>query len=112
MNKIPAIILILASLLPGCTDNLTGKQEEELEVISLEFSNPRSDYRPGAFWCWLNGNMSKKAISYDLKEMSDKGMGRAEIWDVAAVNNPGNYIPAGPAFLSDSSVSLHKHDLA
>ena len=112
MNKIPAIILILASLLPGCTDNLTGKQEEELEVISLEFSNPRSDYRPGAFWCWLNGNMSKKAISYDLKEMSDKGMGRAEIWDVAAVNNPGNYIPAGPAFLSDSSVSLIKHAFA
>ncbi|MEE4117249.1 MAG: glycosyl hydrolase [Marinilabiliaceae bacterium] len=112
MNKIPVLILLLAALLTACTDKLPGERSADPENISLEFSNPGSDYRPGAFWCWLNGNISKKAISYDLKEMSEKGMGRAEIWDVAAVNNPGNYIPAGPAFLSDSSVSLIKHAFA
>jgi hypothetical protein len=41
--------------------------------------------------------------------MSEKGMGRAEIWDVAAVRNPDNMIPAGPAFLSDSSVAMIKY---
>jgi len=53
--------------------------------------------------------MTRESISRDLKEMSEKGMGRAEIWDVAAVNNPDNYIPAGPAFLSDSSVAMIKY---
>ena len=80
-----------------------------MEGLSVEFKNPPDYSRPGAFWCWLNGNMSRETISRDLREMSEKGMGRAEIWDVAAVNNPDNYIPAGPAFLSDSSVALIKH---
>jgi len=73
--------------------------------------DPSGDYRPGAFWCWLNGNMSKEAITRDLQEMKAKGMGRAEIWDVAAINNKDNYIPAGPAFMSDSSVALIRHAL-
>ncbi|MFC2098072.1 glycosyl hydrolase, partial [Bacteroidota bacterium] len=37
---------------------------------------------------------------------------RAEIWDVAAANNKDNYIPAGPAFLSDSSVAMIKYAFA
>jgi hypothetical protein len=80
-----------------------------LEGLSSGFADPAKEYRPGAFWCWLNGNMSETSISRDLKEMDEKGMGRAEIWDVAAANNKGNYIPAGPAFLSDSSVALIRH---
>jgi hypothetical protein len=83
-----------------------------LEKLSTEFRDPGRDYRPGAFWDWLNGNMSEKSVSRDIGEMSDKGMGRAEIWDVAAVNNPDDYIPAGPAFLSDSSASLIKYAIA
>ncbi len=76
--------------------------------MTEKFVNPPGSYRAGAFWCWLNGNMSREGISRDLREMSEKGMGRAEIWDVAAINNPDNFIPAGPAFLSDSSLAMIK----
>jgi len=93
----------------GCYNNKTNIDDAGIEKLSAEFKDPPSYSRPGAFWCWLNGNMSREAISRDLREMSEKGMGRAEIWDVAAVNNPDNYIPAGPAFLSDSSVALIKY---
>jgi len=100
---IPTIIIAVFLSMNYCTS-----PENEL---SKEFLNPAVSYRPGAFWCWLNGNMSREAISRDLREMSEKGMGRAEIWDVAAVNNPDGYIPAGPAFLSDSSVAMIKYAL-
>ena len=109
-RKILKYLLILqVFLLMGCSYNGKNIDNVGIDVISAGFKDPPSYSRPGAFWCWLNGNMSREAITRDLREMSEKGMGRAEIWDVAAVNNPGNYIPEGPAFLSDSSVALIKY---
>ena len=72
---------------------------------------PPDDARPGVFWCWLNGNMSRESITRDLEEMKAKGINMADLWDVAAISNPQT-IPAGPQFLSDSSVDLIKHALA
>ncbi len=97
--------------LVGCRNNKARKDDAGIEKLTTEFRHPPSSFRPGAFWCWLNGNMTREAITRDLREMSEKGMGRAEIWDVAAVNNPEDYIPAGPAFLSDSSVAMIKYAL-
>jgi len=103
-------LVLLMFLLVTCSSNEDLK-DVSIEALSLEFKDPPAYSRPGAFWCWLNGNMSREAISRDLREMSEKGIGRAGIWDVAAVNNPENYIPAGPAFLSDSSVALIQYAL-
>ncbi|MCF8222056.1 MAG: hypothetical protein K9J25_02835 [Bacteroidales bacterium] len=110
MNRliIPALLIIILS---ACTRSTDQHELSSLSTISENFINPPDEARPGAFWCWLNGNMSKESITRDLREMSEKGLRRAEIWDVAAVNNPDNYIPAGPSFLSDESVELIKHAL-
>jgi len=106
------IILILIILFLSCAVYEQSVKEVSIEKMSEEFVNPSNASRPGAYWCWLNGNMSREAITRDLREMSEKGMGRAEIWDVAAVNNPDNMIPAGPAFLCDSSITLIKYALS
>jgi len=89
------------------SDQITGDNQN----LPDEFVNPPSSYRPGAFWCWLNGNMSTTSITRDLEAMKSKGMNRAEIWDVAAVKNPA-FIPAGGAFLGDESVKLIKHAIS
>ena len=81
------------------------------QQLSDEFVNPPMTYRPGAFWCWLNGNMTATSITRDLEAMKSKGMNRAEIWDVAAIHNP-SFIPAGSEFLGNESVSLIKHAIA
>jgi alpha-L-rhamnosidase len=81
------------------------------QQLSAEFVNPPLSYRPGAFWCWLNGNMTPTAITRDLEAMKSKGINRAEIWDVAAIRNP-SFIPAGAEFLGNESVSLIKHSIA
>jgi hypothetical protein len=87
------------------------KETEMLAQISDEFKNPPMSVKPGAFWCWLNGNMSPTSITRDLEAMKSKGINRAEIWDVAAVKNP-SFIPAGGEFLGDESVSLIKHAIS
>ena len=83
-----------------------------LAGLSKGFVNPPASSRPGAYWCWLDGDMTKEAITYDLEEMKDKGMSRAEIWDVAIYDSPENTYGVGPEFLGDQSVELIKHALS
>ena len=72
------------------------------------FENPPVESRPGSFWCWLNGNMTKESITRDLEQMHAKGMGSADMWDVRANSNT-HIIPAGGPFLGDGSVELIRH---
>lgn len=108
--------ILLSMLMSGCSNQQlqkikSGGKVESFQHLSDEFINPPMSYRPGAFWCWLNGNMSATSITRDLEAMKSKGINRAEIWDVAAVKNP-SFIPAGGAFLGDESVSLIKHAIS
>ena len=105
------IILMISCSNPPLKQNYDGGQVQTIEHLSSEFVNPPESYKPGAFWCWLNGNMSTTSITRDLEAMKAKGINRAEIWDVAAVRDP-SFIPAGGAFLGDESVGLIKHAIA
>ncbi|MDR1098028.1 MAG: hypothetical protein LBL57_07850 [Tannerella sp.] len=80
-------------------------------VTGEAFGNPPLSARPGVFWDWLNGNITKAGITRDLEAMKSKGILRAELWDVAAHRNT-QMIPAGKPFLGDESVALIKHALA
>ena len=92
----------------------TGEEKDlnELQKRFAEFVRPPMSSRPGAFWCWLNGDVTKASITSDLEEMKAKGMGRAEIWDVAAVYNPNGAYGVGPEFMGDESVAHIKHALS
>jgi hypothetical protein len=110
MNKHLLIVFVVSMLLG--VGSCKQETAPPLDAISdQQFVNPPDDARPGVFWCWLNGNMSRASITRDLEEMKAKGINRADLWDVAAISNP-EMIPAGPQFLSDSSVDLIKHALA
>ncbi len=104
-------IMMFSCSNPHLEKNKSGQDVEHIQQLTDEFVNPPMSSRPGAFWCWLNGNMSATSITRDLEAMKSKGMNRAEIWDVAAVRNP-SFIPAGGAFLGDESVSLIKHAIS
>mgnify|MGYP001009817626 FL=1 len=41
------------------------------------WENPPNEARLRAYWWWLNGNVTKKAITRDLEEMKKKGFGGA-----------------------------------
>jgi hypothetical protein len=94
-------LCISVLMMSGCSERVNTKLTEE-------FINPSGTYRPGSFWCWLNGNMSRESITRDLEDMRDKGMGSAGLWDVAAISNP-SLIPAGGPFLDKESAELIRH---
>jgi len=107
-------LLIACTLFFSCSipyDNkITSEKEvETLLELSRNFVSPPNSSKPGAFWCWLNGDVTKESITNDLEEMKDKGMGRAEIWDVEARNNTNGTFGIGSAFLGDESAELIKH---
>ncbi len=112
MRQFTSIILLLFFFLviPSCQDN-DKSNNPSYKKLAADFKKPPASSRPGAFWCWLNGDVTKESITTDLEEMKAKGMGRAEIWDVAAVNNPENKFGTGDEFLGDKSVDLIKHAL-
>lgn len=105
-------LLIFACSNPSEQEIKSEKKIKDFQNLSDEFVNPPVSSRPGAFWCWLNGDVTKASISNDLEEMKKKGMGRAEIWDVEARNNSNGAYGIGPEFLGDESVESIKHALS
>ncbi|HNQ90264.1 MAG TPA: glycosyl hydrolase [Verrucomicrobiota bacterium] len=73
------------------------------------FADPPVNARPGAFWDWLNGSITREQITRDLEAMRHGGMRGGEIWDVAAYADPDGRVPAGPAFLGPESARLIAH---
>ncbi|NQV72126.1 hypothetical protein HQ496_03310, partial [bacterium] len=105
-----AFLLVFSAFQFGCQGPKTG--EKGLLELANGFVDPPMPSRPGAYWAWLNGDVTKESITFDLEEMKAKGMGRAEIWDVEARNNTNGAFGIGPAFLGDESVDLIKYALS
>ena len=71
------------------------------DALAAGFANPPAEARTRAYWWWLNGNVTKAAITRDLEEMKAKGFGGAIITDAGGAEQEGNaQVPAGPAFFS------------
>jgi hypothetical protein len=76
------------------------------------FLNPPPSARLRAYWWWLNGNVTKAAITRDLEEMKAKGFGGAVILDAGGAEQDGNdRVPHGPTFFSPEWRELYKHAL-
>jgi hypothetical protein len=76
------------------------------------WTDPPRDARLRAYWWWLNGCVTKAAITRDLEEMKALGWGGALIFDADGSNEEGNgRAPHGPTFLSPEWRGLYKHTL-
>ncbi|MCK5102709.1 MAG: hypothetical protein KAR17_07835, partial [Cyclobacteriaceae bacterium] len=98
------ILLIIVSVIfiSACGDGELAQQQ----TPSLEsgFKNPPISARPRAYLDFINGNFNLSQISYELKEMKEKGMGGFDIWDVKTPVDPKGIVPAGPSFLGKESI--------
>jgi hypothetical protein len=89
--------------------NIAELVRAEDRLSPAAFAVPPVHVRPGAFWDWLNGSITREQITRDLEAMKRGGMRGAEIWDVAAAADPDRRVPAGPAFLGPESTRLIVH---
>lgn len=80
--------------------------------LETDWQNPPPDARLRAYWWWLNGNVTKEAITRDLEQMKAKGFGGALICDAGGAEQWGNArVPHGPTFFTPEWRELYKHTL-
>lgn len=74
------------------------------------FLAPALPYRPGCYWWWFNGLVSREGITRDLEEFKAKGFG-----EVYLINTSGGLggaqVPQGARLLSDEWRELYRHAL-
>src|ERR1017187_4829582 len=58
----------------------------QTDELARGFANPPNSARLRAYWWWLNGNVTKAAITRDLEEMKAKGFGGALICDAGGAD--------------------------
>lgn len=86
--------------------------QHEVDTLRLNFKNPNDQYGIRCWWWWLNGNVTKAAITNDLLQMKAKGFSGACIVDAGGQNQFGNGdVPEGPMFGSESWKALYLHAL-
>ena len=97
--------LLLAFLLTysvgQCND---PKNDPSSCTLRSNFLNPPDSARPGVYWYFMDGNMSKEAMTEDLESMKRAGIGNVLFLEV----NVG--IPRGSVdFLSDQWQEMFTH---
>ena len=98
--------LILAGMVAG------GGLARGQDLLDEGWRNPPVQARLRAYWWWLNGNVTPKAITKDLKWMKAIGMGGALVFDAGGATEGGHApVPAGPLFGSPQWRALFTHAL-
>jgi hypothetical protein len=99
------LVLVFGSLIsePG------GAQARQ-SSLEKGFRQPLQSAGVRCFWWWLNGNVTKEAITRDLEEMKAKGFSGAMIFDAGGAEQRGNrQVPAGPMFTTPAWRELFIH---
>ncbi len=93
-------------LLSGCSGS------GSLRSLSSDFVSPDEEYGTECWWWWLNGNVSKEAISRELGAMKDKHFRGAMIFDAGGHDQRSNKdIPTGPQYGSPEWIDLFVYAL-
>lgn len=102
MNRIFFFITIAATLLASsCKQQVSQPAFSELKK---GFLNPPDSARPGVYWYFMDGNISKEAITADLESMKKVGIGTVVFLEV----NVG--VPRGKVdFMSEEWMNLFTH---
>ena len=102
------LFIVAAGLLLGAGQFLLQAQA----TLESGWENPPNEARLRAYWWWLNGNVTKAAITRDLEQMKAKGFGGAVLIDADGASQSGNgKVPHGPTFFTPEWRELYKHAL-
>jgi len=99
VNRVLKMIPWLPVLVVGGTMVAHGGSQ-----LALEFAQPPDSARPGVYWYFMDGNLSREGMTRDLESMTDAGLGHLVFLEV----NVG--VPRGAVdFLSDTWQDLFVH---
>jgi len=102
MKKIFYLFTVLSIVACNTSSPTKNNSIRENEKLADNFQNPPAEYGINCWWWWLNGNVTKGAITKDLEAMKSKNFQGAMIFDAGGHNQRSNKdIPAGPLFGSE-----------
>ena len=103
MNKVLGFISVLM-MMGCCCSYAQYYRPADVKGIKAGFLHPPDSARPGVYWYFMDGNMTKASITADLESMKKAGIGNVIFLEV----NVG--IPVGPVdFLSEQWQDIFKH---
>lgn len=102
-KKITGLLFAILSIYCSCQsvkqDELHDSAYIDYDYLKSHFQNPERVYGVNCWWWWLNGNVTKEAITRDLEAMKSKNFQGAMIFDAGGHNQRGNKdIPDGHLF--------------
>jgi hypothetical protein len=103
------ILIILCAVSIRCSNDGTSPNDLDVNYnfLKVNFKAPPASYGVNCWWWWLNGNVSKSAITRDLEAMKSRNFHGAMIFDAGGHNHRGHKeIPAGPLYGSDEWIDL------
>ena len=105
MRNINIKLLLAVCMMMGggriVAQNTTNEpvQAVDYNYLSEHFKSPDSLYGTDCWWWWLNGHVSKEAITKELEAMKARHFYGAMVFDAGGHNQRGNRdIPMGPEF--------------
>ena len=97
-------LLLLCLLTMGSLYGYSQQPNTSVSTIKAGFLNPPASARPGVYWYFMDGNMTKQSMTKDLESMKKAGIGNVIFLEV----NVG--LPVGPVdFLSEQWQDLFKY---
>ena len=75
------VLIILPLLALGFCVSLSGQQTSD--PLLSGFQNPPDLAKPGVWWHWMNGNITKEGIKLDLEWMHRVGIAGFQNFDAA-----------------------------
>ena len=96
-----SLTLIIAFITLSCNDKRGSEEPKDpiYQELAANFKTPERIYGVNCWWWWLNGNVTKEAITKDLEAMKSKNFQGAMVFDAGGHNQRMNKdIPAGPLF--------------
>jgi hypothetical protein len=98
------LLYVLAVSLFSLMQCTSGDEEISSAVLKEGFMNPPDSVRPGVYWFFMDGNLSREAITADLESMKEAGIGQVIFMEV----NVG--LPRGTVdFLGEEWQELFTH---
>jgi hypothetical protein len=93
--------MVLITVLISCS---TGVKNQKADDLKAGFRTPPDSARPGVYWYFMDGNLSREAITADLESMKKVGIGTVLFLEVNVE------IPRGKVdFLSEEWQTLFTH---
>jgi hypothetical protein len=102
MKKVFSSILLSLSCFLWLSNFLSAQNFSQYERLKNGFAKPFGSALPKVYWWWLNGNMDTVRMKEELAALKKAGIGGVDIFEIGF--RPEGVMPAGPAFMGDSSL--------